>query len=136
MGKWTVLLIAATLTLAAPWRADAGESGAGRAPSPAASPGPGDKACVGCHTKLAKEIKAARHVHGPVAVGECTFCHSPHPGKGPSKLKAALDQLCFRCHERARGGKAAGHRQQPQGCTRCHDPHSGADPHFLRRKAR
>ncbi|WP_305044169.1 cytochrome c3 family protein [Geoalkalibacter sp.] len=85
-----------------------------------------------CHGELGK----ARHLHGPVGVGECMSCHrqtkGAHPQAGSEmSLVAEGDALCRLCHADPRVGKEHAHSALEMGCTSCHDPHGGAFPGML-----
>ncbi|WP_429885401.1 cytochrome c3 family protein [Geoalkalibacter halelectricus] len=80
-----------------------------------------------CHGDLGK----ARHVHAPVALGECQSCHQTgagaHRGGGAKAgLVAEGDALCLLCHADPRGRHPNVHSALDLGCTACHDPHGGA----------
>ncbi len=86
--------------------------------------------CTQCHVN-AKHFYRKKHVHGPVATGDCTACHNPHAGPYPFELTAsAHGQICTNCHR----DKAVYLQRSPQiyvhgilvglGCTACHDPHA------------
>ncbi|HCW93030.1 MAG TPA: cytochrome C, partial [Flexistipes sinusarabici] len=34
--------------------------------------------CLSCHKDLNNLLESMDYVHGPVAAGYCTICHSPH----------------------------------------------------------
>ena len=48
--------------------------------------GDGQNLCFMCHDK---KIAAGKFVHGPVAVGGCSMCHSPHQTDFPKMLNAS-----------------------------------------------
>jgi predicted CXXCH cytochrome family protein len=86
-----------------------------------------------CHARMAKE----KHLHGPVASGDCTTCHQPtgkaHPAeKGAFKLADTGAKLCFSCHDSANFiGKTIHEPVRAGACTSCHDPHGSDFPHLL-----
>lgn len=86
--------------------------------------------CFRCHTDfLASEL----FVHGPVAVGECLFCHENHKSRIPGLLRKEEPELCYECHEILKSEPMPGHPSDPnQQCTQCHDPHTGSDRRFLK----
>ena len=101
-----------------------------------AEPGETRLSCVTgqCHAVFSRLARP----HGPVAVGDCTACHSPHRGKAKPQLLAAGSALCFRCHEQKEINLHEGatqHRALQKGCTVCHAPHGGAAAHFVRQEA-
>ena len=59
-----------------------------------------EKSCVTakCHSSMGK----AKHVHGPVAMGECTFCHQPTASHTFKPIKNA-GKLCYNCHDQFAG---------------------------------
>ena len=92
---------------------------------------PQEGLCGTCHGDVPGD---ARYVHGPVAVGDCFFCHHPHTSAHPKLLLADATGTCYRCHDRADlipGAHHAGLEQQT--CVECHDPHGGGNPFFLKR---
>ncbi len=103
----------------------------------------GDKACVDCHTEIARVFPASPHArlrldHGGMA-GQygCESCHGPgskhialagrggfekfivNPGRDP--------EACFRCHAETQVEFSfPQHHPLPEGkmnCVQCHDPH-------------
>jgi predicted CXXCH cytochrome family protein len=62
--------------------------------------------CVDCH-----EAPKAKHVHSPVADGDCMTCHAPHASENPKLLNKSYAAgwygepaskayaLCFDCHD-------------------------------------
>jgi predicted CXXCH cytochrome family protein len=83
--------------------------------------------CVGCHDDKSSEALAEEFawVHGPVAAGQCTGCHSPHQSVHPSLLKVAPGPaLCLRCHDKARLALTPLHeRPTSSPCLDCHGAH-------------
>jgi len=80
-----------------------------------------------CHSTMGKD----KFVHGPVAVGECTSCHSP-VSKHTFKPITNVSALCGGCHESMTGQKVV-HRPVKEGkCTKCHDPHQSPNKFQLR----
>lgn len=80
--------------------------------------------CFNCHDR---GLVDKSFVHGPVALGACVLCHSPHSAPHEKLLVKAPQKLCLDCHsEAAPTGMAARHVHKPmeQGCTTCHDPHA------------
>jgi predicted CXXCH cytochrome family protein len=90
--------------------------------------------CQGCHSDVPG---SAPFVHGPVAVGDCLFCHNPHASAYPNILLDDATALCFRCHDPADLTKGPYHATVgSQPCIDCHDPHAGRDRFFLKRNER
>ncbi len=90
--------------------------------------------CTKCHPEVGMK---GRKVHGPVAVGACVVCHSPHFSKQPALLLKKPTELCFSCHEdkRVEMKKAVSvHQAVKDGCTGCHAPHESNDPNLLKGK--
>lgn len=86
--------------------------------------------CFICHEGFA----SGRHVHGPVAVGECLACHLPHRGNFPALLKADKSKLCGTCHQESRLSPGLHDKVAAKNldCADCHDPHSGKAQYFLK----
>lgn len=86
--------------------------------------------CVGCHDDKTSDALATEYawVHGPVAAGQCTGCHSPHQSIYPSLLKASPGPaLCLRCHEASRLNETPPHaKPKTLPCLDCHGAH-GSD---------
>ena len=84
-----------------------------------------------CHAVLGR----AKHVHVPVAEGDCSVCHSatdqPHPGADSMALVEEEPGLCLQCHENPAEDMAFPHSAVEEGCTGCHSPHQGAFPKFV-----
>ncbi|MCP4593501.1 MAG: hypothetical protein GY842_22415 [bacterium] len=105
----------------------------------------GEQACVDCHDPHAGDnpflLKLrtdwGTYVHGPVAVGDCAFCHR---GQAPVDSASALSPrtaLCLRCHQRADLTEGLHHgAKDEQDCTTCHDPHGGENVYFLKQDVR
>lgn len=80
-----------------------------------------------CHATMGKD----KYVHGPVAVGECTFCHQV---AGEHKFSSIGDVggLCNECHDKFDSGNVI-HAPVKEGrCTACHDPHQSPNRFQLR----
>ena len=134
----------------------------------------GDRLCLGCHDKdvtandgrtlasVSDRIDGGATVHGPVASGGCTTCHSPHGAENTRLLVAAYPagfysplaehtyELCFGCHDRSLltadpAGDATGfrdgdtnlhavhvNRERGRTCRACHDPHASNLPCLIR----
>jgi predicted CXXCH cytochrome family protein len=84
---------------------------------------PVPKLCYNCHVDYAA---TAPIVHGPVAVGQCLFCHNPHKSKIEHLLKKPEPELCYLCHDVSMIELIPAHLpQQASACSDCHDPHAG-----------
>ncbi len=78
--------------------------------------------CYNCHDDY---IVSASFVHGPVAVGQCLFCHNPHKSKIEHLLKEPEPGLCYLCHDINTIELIAAHLPgQLSSCTNCHNPHA------------
>ncbi|MHC4111826.1 MAG: cytochrome c3 family protein [Planctomycetota bacterium] len=79
--------------------------------------------CYQCHTDYPA---IEPYVHGPVAVGDCLFCHKSHKSRIAGLLKEEEPMLCYECHETIDAAEIPGHPDEPiLLCTNCHDPHAG-----------
>jgi predicted CXXCH cytochrome family protein len=107
--------------------------------APTGPSAPGSNSCTtGCHTEMGKD----KYVHGPVAAGQCSACHTPKPNvKHPSKQKesesdfdapAAGAALCNTCHERKDSQPIVHGPIQWGQCSFCHDPHQSPNPFRLK----
>lgn len=77
-------------------------------------------ACVTekCHSSMGKD----KFVHGPVASGDCTFCHKPVSKHSFEPIKDVAE-LCYQCHGKLNTQKTV-HKPVKEGkCTVCHNPH-------------
>ncbi len=85
-----------------------------------------------CHASYGKE----KHVHGPVAVGECTPCHELIPNeKHTFKPLGSSETLCNKCHE-PMTKKAVVHTPVAKGeCTGCHDAHQSNQMYQLKKNS-
>lgn len=97
---------------------------------------PVDRLCGGCHDDLDAEALARtrRVVHGPIAAGDCVYCHDPHRSHHPHLLRRAeAGELCVSCHDQESAEKRC---SDPEAATRscidCHDPHAAQRRGLLR----
>lgn len=82
-----------------------------------------------CHPTMGKD----KFVHGPVASGDCSFCHKQEKKDQhifqPIKN---IEALCYECHEKLDTGSLV-HKPVTDGkCTGCHDPHQSANQFQLK----
>jgi predicted CXXCH cytochrome family protein len=77
----------------------------------------------------------SRYLHGPVAVGACSVCHSVHKAKASNLLATAGKTLCFKCHNEKRFGAATKHPAMKGSCIDCHSSHGGNNRYFVRASA-
>lgn len=83
---------------------------------------PVPKLCYGCH---ADYTVSASFVHGPVAVGQCLFCHNQHKSKIEHLLKEPEPKLCYLCHDINTVELIPAHFTNQQfACTGCHNAHA------------
>ncbi len=87
--------------------------------------------CSVCHRDVPGEV---RHVHGPVAVNECSVCHHYHTAPFPQLLLQEPRATCLQCHDAADLSSGDHHQGiEQQSCIECHHPHGGQDRFFLKR---
>jgi len=90
---------------------------------------PMPKLCYGCHDDFSQKYQ---ELHGPVASGNCTDCHSPHYARFKYLLNQKGRELCFHCHDISDLKPREGHELTgKKECTQCHDSHGGKDKMFL-----
>ena len=91
---------------------------------------PVPKLCYNCHTDY---TASAPFVHGPVAVGQCLFCHNPHKSKIEHLLIAPEPGLCYQCHDIDTIELIAAHLpKQLSACTDCHNAHASSAKALLK----
>ncbi len=79
--------------------------------------------CYQCHEDFGDRYKV---LHGPVAAGYCTLCHSPHFAKDSTLLIRSGQDLCFYCHRPGETFDTEIHDGiEDTDCTECHNPHGG-----------
>lgn len=87
--------------------------------------------CMKCH-----EAERSKHerMHGPVASGECLWCHSPHESAFGALLRERDRTVCTTCHTAGLldTRTVPAHSDQARGCLECHYGHGGSAPHMLR----
>lgn len=89
------------------------------------------KLCYRCHED---ESKAFAHVHGPVAVGQCLFCHDPHKSEHAHLLKHKPPQLCALCHTPADLASIEKHLESSHvDCLECHSSHASHERFLLKK---
>ncbi len=90
---------------------------------------PMNELCMECHDDMSiDELRNTYDwIHGPVAAGACTGCHSPHTALYPALLLAEPGRpLCIRCHDENRLAEQEIHEDSQMNCLTCHAAH-GAD---------
>jgi predicted CXXCH cytochrome family protein len=91
---------------------------------------PVPKLCHNCHPDF---MASALFVHGPVAVGQCLFCHNPHKSKVKHLLNGPEPKLCYLCHDMSMVELIPAHlAQQTSACTDCHNPHAASTKALLK----
>ena len=91
---------------------------------------PVPKLCYNCHDDY---TASAVFVHGPVAVGQCLFCHRPHKSKIENLLTESEPGLCYQCHDKNTIELIAAHLpKQLSSCTVCHNPHASSTKALLK----
>ena len=86
--------------------------------------------CYNCHSDY---TVSHQYVHGPVAVGQCLFCHNPHASRVEHLLTEPQPQLCYKCHDQYAVELIPGHfAKQMSMCTNCHDAHAGSSKALLK----
>jgi predicted CXXCH cytochrome family protein len=90
--------------------------------------------CWNCHDS---EDFEGEVVHGPVAAGECTECHSPHKSQFDDLLLRKGSEICGRCHDTSTfPGMLAHQTAEGEDCLGCHSPHAGDHEYMLLKEAR
>jgi predicted CXXCH cytochrome family protein len=88
------------------------------------------KLCFRCHED---ESQTYPYVHGPVAVGQCLFCHNPHKSKYAHLLNRGGTELCALCHTRASLRTIEDHLEPSHvRCLECHNSHASAARFLLK----
>jgi predicted CXXCH cytochrome family protein len=86
--------------------------------------------CYNCH---ADYTVSASFVHGPVAVGQCLFCHNPHKSKIEHLLNEPEPKLCYLCHNIKAVELIPAHlTKQTSACTDCHEAHASSTKALLK----
>ncbi len=81
--------------------------------------------CYTCHESFESKFKV---VHGPVASGYCTECHSPHSSDFKKLLVSDNQKLCFKCHQQSDVLSNDVHSGiGDTKCWDCHNPHGGTE---------
>jgi len=91
---------------------------------------PVPKLCYDCHTDY---TVSSSFVHGPVAVGQCLFCHNHHKSKIEHLLKEPEPKLCHQCHDINAIKSIPDHLTQlSSACTDCHEAHASSIKYLLK----
>ncbi len=98
--------------------------------------GLGAEGCARCHSDIRQGLD---FVHGPVALGECLACHTPHQSAHKGLLSESRGELCRSCHVDVAAsleGAVSIHEPVRDDCGGCHSPHGGANEFFLAAQGR
>ena len=63
-------------------------------------PGARGKLCLSCHSTFSDKMKE-RHIHTPLAKGDCSGCHNPHASNHAMMMDGDADSICYKCHDSA-----------------------------------
>ncbi len=88
--------------------------------------------CRDCHETHFEE---RRYVHGPVASGDCLFCHTMHVSTEKALLTQPQAVLCTSCHPAQwdDGAPAPYHDGiERLACTDCHEAHFADNPKLMK----
>ena len=86
--------------------------------------------CYHCHQDFRQKYAK---LHGPVAAGYCTACHTPHQSEFKHLLKHPPRENCQYCHHAGDVAKNSAHEDISEvECMECHNPHGGEDKYFLK----
>jgi predicted CXXCH cytochrome family protein len=83
--------------------------------------------CYNCHDKKDEE----RYVHGPVAIGMCAACHSPHGSKEKAMLMMSAADLCIDCHNQPLTKIHRGDDVEEK-CLSCHNAHTSKQQYLVK----
>jgi len=88
--------------------------------------------CVKCHKTV---TTGQALMHGPVAIGQCKWCHAPHQSTEPALLRDTPIKVCTQCHDdQLLGNTPPEHQDGKTSCLQCHFGHGGAARNFLKPK--
>lgn len=92
-----------------------------------------DKGKAGLCNECHESKNNKKHVHPPVASGDCLDCHDVHQSDNKAQLKGAGAELCYQCHEKSKLDRAYPHKPIGEGkCLGCHDPHQSDNKYMLK----
>lgn len=83
------------------------------------------KLCLTCHDGLT-EVMKKKHIHTPLAEGNCVGCHNPHAADHGKLLAEDEGAICLSCHaDLVVPDARSSHEVVVSGeCVTCHDPHA------------
>ena len=88
------------------------------------------RACLNCHKGVPTMLP---RMHGPVARGECNWCHTGHESNEAALLKDTPIKVCTQCHDsQLLGPKPPEHVDGHTSCLLCHYGHGGNAADFLK----
>jgi predicted CXXCH cytochrome family protein len=91
---------------------------------------PSPQLCYECHEPPSTQ---AGWIHGPVAAGECVFCHEPHRSTQEHLLKKPLPAMCYQCHDSQAISEIEGHAKSSfSQCLDCHSGHASVVKYLLK----
>ncbi len=86
--------------------------------------------CYQCHQEYST---LEGWVHGPVATGNCLFCHEPHKTKNEFLLLKPVPELCYQCHDLDAIHTIENHAAESyKHCVDCHEGHASETRGLLR----
>lgn len=88
-----------------------------------------DSSCAKCHEHVQTQFAV---MHGPVAIGGCSFCHVPHESSIPALLIDTAPAVCLTCHDRELLPATPADHATDRSCLDCHVGH-GSDKRGLLR---
>jgi len=91
---------------------------------------PAPQLCYECHDPPTMQLG---WVHGPVAAGECVFCHEPHRSVQAFLLKKPQPAMCYQCHDSQAISEIEGHAKPSFSlCLDCHSGHASVAKYLLK----
>ena len=87
-------------------------------------------ACVTCHKQVSSEKP---WMHGPVARGQCKWCHTGHMSTEAALLRDTPINVCTQCHDsQLLGNNPPEHLDGQTSCLQCHYGHGAQGRYFLK----
>jgi predicted CXXCH cytochrome family protein len=91
---------------------------------------PIEELCLYCHSQVLSQAK--KRLHGPLATGGCTICHSAHGSQYPYFLLDESKKFCYHCHNEKDVLRREVHNKTGEQCTSCHSAHSSNKEFLLK----